>query len=55
MFAPEHYFLVDSAQGRDLALFLGDWWQSEKLFEIKPPLARSELDERRPLPHWRCC
>ena len=35
--------------------FFGDCCQSEKLFEIKPPLARSELDERRPLPHWRCC
>ena len=36
-------------------LFFGDWGWSEKHFEIKPPLAHSELDERRPLPHWRCC
>ena len=26
---------MDSAQGSDLALFIGGWSQSEKLFEIK--------------------
>jgi hypothetical protein len=30
---------MDSAQDSDLAPFLGDMSQSEKLSEIKPPLA----------------
>ena len=30
---------VDSAQGIDLAFIFGDLSQSEKLSEIKPPLA----------------
>jgi hypothetical protein len=29
---------MDSAQNSDLVYFLGDWKQSEKLSEIKPPL-----------------
>ena len=37
---PEHLlFQMDSAQDSDLAPFLGDMSQSEKLSEIKPPLA----------------
>ena len=32
---------MDKAQGNDLEHFLGDWNQSEKLSEVKPPLTPS--------------
>ena len=32
---------MDSTQGSDLEPIFGDWSQSEKLSEIKPPLANS--------------
>ena len=32
--------VVDSSQSCDLAPFLGDWSQSVKLSDIKPPLSK---------------